>query len=629
MSAIFGIIDKTGGKPDPVWIEKIRSELDRPAADRSAVIQKDQAHLGVIQIFNTPESITEVLPYEDPITGLVIISDCRIDNRNALNPLLDPEQIDQTQIPDSRFLMKAFRKWETDCCEKLRGDFAFGVYDISQHRLFLARDHFGMRPLYYYDHPRYFTFSSEMRGILAVPYYYPEPNEPWIQDYLLNTDREEYDTFYLGIHALPPGHYLELVHGKLEIRSYWELTMPEPIGWKDDRDIIDMYKSLFCQSIKNRIRTVYPVGAELSGGLDSSSIVSVAARQLKINNQPLHIFSRVLPDGIQGSNGFRMEDETHEIRTVFDFIKYGHLHFVSMSGQSVSENISKSIEIIRAPYNSNYATYNFNNIDIAQQNGVRTILSGHGGDQMVTHPALFVYSNYLKNRRYVTLLNDLRAHGQPQQISWLQALVLMRDVHKSGSGSGMKRGELKKIFRFGIHPDFLNKHNLKEYYLGKRASVLLFPDSADDLIGKIRSRNLYNRIEVSSLIAGHFRVEYRYPMFDVDLINFYLATPDHLKRRFRYGRYIHRMAMSDELPPAIQWRRDKHGSINPGLPLIFQSDASNIQAFVKDILFRNNDPLIMHFNPEILQRIIDMNAAELFEHKSVINKILQIHFLKK
>jgi hypothetical protein len=119
-------------------------------------------------------------------------------------------------------------------------------------------------------------------------------------------------------------------------------------------------------------------------------------------------------------------------------------------------------------------------------------------------------------------------------------------------------------------------------------------------------------------------------MFDVDLIEYYLSVPDHMKRRFRIGRYLHRMAMQDELPPLIQWRTDKHVTINPGLELLFENDTDNIKSTFFTVLDnRNNELFSLIFNSKILTYLVNFDDDTIFEHKSVVIKFSQLcHFEK-
>ena len=208
MSAIFGIIDKSRQHLDQSWLQLMKADLSHGTPDRSATWNNETTALGNLLTFNTPESLTEILPFNHGESGLTICSDSRIDNRDDVANRLGISAAALKSVSDSALILETYRKWEMDCPGWLRGDIAFAVYHEREHQLFLARDHFGMKPIYYFDHPRYFVFSSELRGILALPFFEKNLNTPWLLDFLINVPRYENDTFYQGIHTLPPWAWL-------------------------------------------------------------------------------------------------------------------------------------------------------------------------------------------------------------------------------------------------------------------------------------------------------------------------------------------------------------------------------------------------------------------------------------
>jgi asparagine synthase (glutamine-hydrolysing) len=398
MSTIFGIFDKTGQGLDKSWIEIMKKDLLHGNPDTTGVWQNQQTALGNISIFNTPESLHEILPFKDNESGLVICSDSRIDNRSDLAGRLNIDQAELKMMPDSKLILRAWQKWGIECTTNLRGDFAFAIYDEPHQRLFIARDHFGMKPIFYFDHPEFFVFTSELRGILVLPLFEKKLNLEWFLDFLLNASRKKFDTFYEGIYSIPPGHQLVAQHGSVTLQKYWELTVPDRLFYKNNEDYIEQYKALFSASVKNRIRSAYPVGSELSGGLDSSSIAAVAQKFLVAGNKELHVFSRVLPEK-RNLDLDDNDDESPEIKLVCDFCGINNIHRVTMEDQKITENIRQIIQVNQSPFMNNYAAYNLNAHDYAKAGGVRTILSGHGGDQLLSNPAWFVYKDYVSQHQ--------------------------------------------------------------------------------------------------------------------------------------------------------------------------------------------------------------------------------------
>jgi asparagine synthase (glutamine-hydrolysing) len=628
MSIIFGIFDKTGQGFDKSWIETMKMDLSHGNPDRTAIWQNPQAAFGNLAIFNTPESLHEILPFKDSGSGLVITSDARIDNRNQIAGKLKIDAAILKNLPDSQLILRAYQKWGIDCVSNLRGDFSFAIFDESKHRLFIARDHFGMKPLFYFDHTDFFVFSSELRGILTLPFFEKRLNEDWFLDFLINTTRKEFDTFYEGIFAVPSGHHLIIEHGKVTLQKYWELAVPERLNYKNNQEYVEGYKELFDASVKNRIRSAYPVGAELSGGLDSSSIVAVAQKFLGTKNNGLHVFSRVLPK-IKNPNLDDDDDESTEIKLVCDFCGITNIHWVTMENQKITENIRQIIQVNQAPFMSNYAAYNLNAHHYAKTSGVRTILSGHGGDQMLSNPADFVYNDYVSQHRYFKLYSDIRAKGTIHELEMLKSLKYFLSMFVKRKRSSNKSNEPKKFYKYGIDESFARKHQLIEKYLQNRKTELFAIKNRDDLILKITKKHMIDRIEITNLMAAQENIEFRYPLFDVDLITFYLAVPDEMKYKFRQGRYLHRAALQGSLPPAIQWRKDKHGTINPGLARIFANDSTAIKTSFEHFIGDNMMQSIPIFDLKKIEKLIAEPDENLFDYKSVINKFFQLKSFEK
>jgi asparagine synthase (glutamine-hydrolysing) len=629
MSTIFGIIDKSGQNFDKDWLELMKTDLSHGSPDRTDTWSNEMAGMGNLLVFNTPESLTEILPYHHIESGLTICSDSRIDNRNILAEKLNISRPELKLLSDSALILHAYQKWGHDCPGYLRGDFSFAIYDEPQHQLYLARDHFGMKPLYYFEHSRYFIFSTELRGILALPFFNPELNLPWFLDFLINTTRKEFDTFYQGINLLPPGHHLSVKSGSARISKYWELIVPPKLKLTHDREYIEGYKFLFEQAVKSRTRSAFPVGAELSGGLDSSSITAIAQKDLATQGNQLHVFARVLPESVNSEISPFGNDESSEIQTVCDFCNIHHLHRVTMENQKINDNIAQVIDITKTPYRSNYATYNLNAHKTARLAGVRTILSGHGGDQMVTSQAVFVYRNYIVKRMYWQLFTDIRAKGTVHELDLLKSLKYLYKVYSLKTDFTKKRSENRKLFRFGIDRDFIEKYHLEDRFMHNRETEILAPGSLQDLIHKIIHRNMTDRVAITGVMAGNEQIEFRYPLFDVDLIQYYLAVPDSLKRKFRTGRYLHRMAMENELPQSIQWRTDKRTTINPGLDLIFINGAIDIKAIFNHLKKNDAHLFLRIFNQEMIQKLIADETSNIHSYKALINNFFQLQSFQK
>ena len=175
---------------------------------------------------------------------------------------------------DGALILRAYEAWGLDAPRRLIGDFAFLIWDPRHRRLVRARDNSGQRTLFYRVDGRSFAAASEIHPLLQDPAVPLAPNEERIRDFLvplnmMRNEKERPDTFYAGISSLMPGHFLVLDQAGLRLRRYWELGHVPEIRYKDDAEYAEHFLDVFRMVVGARLRTSRPLGAMLSGGLDS------------------------------------------------------------------------------------------------------------------------------------------------------------------------------------------------------------------------------------------------------------------------------------------------------------------------------------------------------------------------
>ncbi|WP_321423675.1 asparagine synthase-related protein [uncultured Methanobacterium sp.] len=275
MSGITGIFRRDGKDVDPADIKKMNDKIAHRGPDGSKVWCEGPVALGHQMLHTTHESLHETLPFEDEESGLIITADARIDNRNDLAPQLGIE--DNEYVSDSYFILKAYEKWGENCPEKLLGDFAFVIWDKSKQQLFCARDHMGVKPFYYYLSDKIFYFSTEMKTIfLNVKKIL---NKIKLSFFLMGYDDHKL-TFYENVLRLFPAHFLNITNNSVKMNKYWELNPNSKIVYNSEDQYIKAFQEIFVSSVYCRMRSNFPIGFELSGGLDSSSVLCVAKKNI-------------------------------------------------------------------------------------------------------------------------------------------------------------------------------------------------------------------------------------------------------------------------------------------------------------------------------------------------------------
>ena len=198
---------------------------------------------------------------------------------------------------DTEVVLRLYEELGPDCVKRLNGIFAFAICDMrgASPQLFLARDHFGVKPLYYFHDGRRFAFASEIKSLLHVPGIEARIDHQSLHRYLTFLWVPDPDTMFQGIHKLPAGHCATLQNGELKVTQYWDLTFPDANHQftRSETDLAAEVRERFAGAVKAQMVSDVPIGAFLSAGLDSSSIV---AMMRKATNQPVRTYTITFPE---------------------------------------------------------------------------------------------------------------------------------------------------------------------------------------------------------------------------------------------------------------------------------------------------------------------------------------------
>jgi asparagine synthase (glutamine-hydrolysing) len=288
MSGIAGMSDRTGHSVERTLVHRMTTALRHRGPDAEWLWLAGPVGFGHCMLRTTPESVCDTQPLSNASNTVCLTLDGRLDNRHELQTALKAKDINCPSVTDAELVLGAYTCWGEGCVEHLLGDFAFALWDGPRQTLFCARDHIGVKPLYYYVSDRSFLFGSEIKALLSVPHVPHTINEARIADYLV-TELEGIDTtstFYQAIFRLPPAHILSVCGEHISVRSYWSLDPTQEISYRSQAEYTDAFRDVFSQAVECRLRGVSPVACMLSGGLDSSSIVGVARDLLGKMDKP-------------------------------------------------------------------------------------------------------------------------------------------------------------------------------------------------------------------------------------------------------------------------------------------------------------------------------------------------------
>src|SRR2546430_8718166 len=208
---------------------------------------------------------------------------------------------------DTEVLLRGYREWEDSILARLRGMFAFAIWDEPRRQLFLARDRLGIKPLFYAQVPNGLVFASEIKALFAHPSLAVQLDPAAVDDYLALGYVPSPRTIFRGVHALPPAHWLRWRAGGLEPGRDWRAYLPRPVLSGREDDLVDELDARLNDAVRSHLLADVPVGVFLSGGIDSSLVAAIAQRH---RAEPLHTFTIGVGHG-GGSRAFARQVSAH------------------------------------------------------------------------------------------------------------------------------------------------------------------------------------------------------------------------------------------------------------------------------------------------------------------------------
>lgn len=562
MSAITGLFNfsDTAEKVDSTILRRMTDCLAHRGPDAASTWHAGGVGLGHRLLWTTPESRVERLPLASGDGRRVLTADARIDNRDALFDALDITTTTNA-VTDSALILAAYERWGDGCVQHLLGDFAFAIWDADRESLFCARDHVGVKPFYYYRSDRLFAFASEIKALFCVPEVPRKINEPEIAYYVVSDYGDPTVTAYRNIHCLPAARAMTISARGTDVRRYWALDPSRTIRYDTDEEYEQVFRELFTEAVRCRLRSAFPVGAELSGGLDSSSVVCVARDLLRREGAPtsLHTFSATYADVPQC-------DESAYRRPI---LSGGDLipHDVHPDRLSTLADVDEMLQGQDGPLPIPNMFMSRALFGAARETGVRVLLDGENGDDVVSHGAgcltelLFGF----KWRNFLRELNGFarRMNAPRRRILWHtemlpalgdivpdSVLAARRRLHRWPPSPGDKRfirPEFSEVIDWKtVHPDEAQRRRYRPSTCAHDWHCFGISHALTQAV-----------LAAADKAAAAFSIELRHPFYDVRLMEFCLALPPEQKIKGSWPRSIARRALASLLPPEVCWRLSK------------------------------------------------------------------------
>ena len=599
MSGIVGIYHRTGEAVEAHLLSLMVDAIAHRGPDGTQIWHENNAGMGHLSLWTTPESMLERMPQCDRLSETTITADARIDNRDELIDVLGLKGDRAEKITDCSLILKAYYKWGENCPGKLIGDFAFAIWDARQQRWFCARSPVGIKPFYYYCSSTLFAFASEIKALLCLPQIAKELNELRVAYQLAGCLEDEEITFYKNIFRLRQAHSLIISRESKTSTRYWSLDTNRRIKLSCDREYAEAFKEIFTEAVRCRLRSAFGVGSTLSGGLDSSSITCTARNLLADSDRQLHTFSAIFPnlpkselkwiderrymDVVKSKDGLI----SHDIRA--DLLN----PLLDWFWQGDEPIAGTNMYIHQGMY------------DCANQQGVRVFLDGVDGDTTVSHGWRYL-TNLTYTGRWQELYRELAASARNLRISRMliaKTYCIQPFIHEPIA-------QIKqRLFPQHNYDELLARSFAKQTqvynHIQRIASEPLFLTARKQHLAGM-STGLYPlAMEICDKTATPRAIEPRYPFFDRRLMEFCLAIPLEQKFQQGYARSVLRRAMEGILPTEVQWRTNK------------AKLGSNFQ---RNLLNHSQTLAKVMRNPDSIAPYVDLSKLKTIYHRYAVEK---------
>ena len=523
-------------------------------------------------------------PIHNEDRSVVMVCNGEIFNYRELRSLLEHKgHIFRTKT-DVEVLVHLYEEEGPKMLSKLNGQFAFALYDLRRKELFLARDHFGILPLYYTVVDNVLIFASEIKAILRHPLASRSIDLTGLDQILSFPGLVSPRTIFKEIRSLKSGHYMLAGIGGLKIVEYWELDYPRigDVSYdKPDTYYVERLKELFAQAVRYRLQADVPVGFYLSGGLDSS----LTAAMIKAESDPSqtrHSFSiRFTDKEISESKYQKMMarhvgSEHHEI--LFDW-------------NEIATRLPDMIYHCECPVKETFNTCSMALSEAARRHGVSVVLTGEGADELFAGYVGYRFDQLglRGNKPYnlETIMEDeLREKlWGDKDLFYEVDQYPLRELKTALYSSGVN--ELFEDFECLNH-ELIDKERLRDRHVIHQRSYLDFKLRLSDHLLSEHG----DRMALANSVEG------RYPFLDIELVEFSREIPPHLKLNQYTEKYIIKKIAEDLVPPQII-QREKFGFRAPGTPYLLQQ---NIE-WINDLLSYERIERQGYFNPAMTERL--------------------------
>jgi asparagine synthase (glutamine-hydrolysing) len=520
MCGIAGILNRGHHHLQENPIRSMTNQIAHRGPDAEGVYVDENIALGHrrLSIIDLSEAANQ--PMFDHTGRYVIIFNGEIYNYNEVKASITDYPY-RTQS-DSEVILAAYDKWGSACLKKLNGMFALAIWDKQAKELFIARDRLGKKPLYYYSSNDFFVFGSEIRSLLSSSLVPRKLEENYLPEYLMYQAPMGAHTLVKNVSELKAGHFAMIKNGSMKEESFW--------SYEESQPTIDSYdtaknkiRELFLDSVRLRMISDVPIGAFLSGGIDSSLVVACMA---ELSDQPINTYTISFDE--------KEFDESAYAQQIATKYKTSH-HRILINPNEFLYSLDEILSAMDSPSGDGPNTYLVSKH--TKQGAIKVALSGLGGDELFAgYNKFMLYRKIMKNRWLLQIPGVIRKQlpGTIQRVfnknksaKLIDLLALKKwdlstvypQLRKS-----FRRNDVNDLLKTPVREDFVVTHlsalNKATCWMGSLSK---------STIGELETYTRDVLLRDTDQMAMAHALEVRVPFFDYRLVEYVLSLPDEYK----------------------------------------------------------------------------------------------------
>lgn len=528
---------------------------------------------------------------------------------------------------DSEILLPLYQKYGACALDKLRGEFAFILHDKRNNSVFIARDRFGIKPLYYSVYNDCLYVSSEIKSLFAagIPVQWDE------QAYVNRTFYLSDKTLYKNISQVPPGHFLHMHNGAIKFVKYWDFNYPkqgEQKAHKSEKEVIDSVHSTLVDAVEQRLHADVGIATYLSGGLDSSVVTAMAA---KISGKTIDAFSLCF------------DDEEYSERYYAELVSKhvgANFHPINMSTMDLVDHFESALSHSEIPFFNAHGIAKYVLSKNLSDSGFKVVLTGEGADEIFAGYPHFIRDMVLFNNEYQNADCIEAIKQKIVQYEQLNGTDPMNDVPLIQSVFGVPFSwmsfqnrwinTMANFYSGPLRSSFTNNHPFRQFVIEQdvshqlkdrdpvHASMYLW---AKSFLCNFVLKTLGDRMEMANSIEG------RLPFLDHKLVEEVNNIPVNLKLKNGVSKYVLREIGSQYLPDEISGRKKHYFRAPPAL----LSKESPMYTFIRDHLASKQFESIPFYDAKkvrsSLDTLDDVSTADLQIYDGVFMEMVSMSLL--